>query len=158
MAEPNAQYKRLAEAALFASGRPMSADEVSKAIGVSSIGLVDRLLDELAREYQHADTALFISKTGSKYTMGLREPYASKLGGLAGRPELSKGALRTLAYISKNEPVLQSQIVKALGSSVYGHVHELMDKEFIAAKREGRSRRLTLTQRFMEYFEIRDKE
>ena len=54
---------------------------------------------------------------------------------LAGAPEISKSSLRILAYISKNEPLMQNGIVKAFGSSTYEHIKELQEKEFIRSMR-----------------------
>ena len=62
---------------------------------------------------------------GGKYSIGVRNEYAELVGSLAGAPEISKSSLRILAYISKNEPVMQNSIVKAFGSSTYDHIKEL---------------------------------
>lgn len=84
----------------------------------------------------------------------MKEPYASRVNGLAGKPDITKGSLRMLAYISKNEPVMQNSVVKAFGSSTYDHVRELIEKDFVSAKRVGRTKRLATTARFREYFNL----
>ncbi len=93
-------------------------------------------------------------KIGGRYELSVREPYASKVNGLAGKPDITRGSLRILAYISKNEPIMQNSVVKAFGSSTYDHVRELIEKDFISAKRIGRTKRLTTTARFKEYFNL----
>jgi hypothetical protein len=40
---------------------------------------------------------------------------------LAVGPDISRGGLRLLAYISKNDGIMQSQLVKAFGQSTYLH-------------------------------------
>ncbi len=152
MAEGNDEYKRLLEAALFVTSRAMSADELGKAIGIASVGSVSSLLDELINDYNQKSGALGIFKIGDKYIMSVKEPYAGKVNQLAGAPDLTKGALRILAYVSKNEPVIQSSIVKTFGSASYDYIHELQEKDFIKAAKTGRTKKLDKTEKFKEYF------
>jgi segregation and condensation protein B len=147
-------YKRLAEAALFVSGKAMSVDELAKALGIASVGAIPGMLAELTSEYEKNNSALGIFKIGDRYVMGVKEPYASKVNSLAGKPDLSSGALRILAYVSKNEPVIQSSVVKTFGSTSYDYIKELVGKDFISTKRSGRSKSIQTTQRFREYFNV----
>lgn len=148
------EYKNLIKAALFVSGRALSIEEIASAIGVSSIGYLKSTADELVDEYKTDNGPFTISTVNDKYELSLKEPYASKVNQLAGSPEMSRGAMKVLAYVSKNEPVLQSSIVKAIGSSCYGYVKELIEKEFISARRSGRTKRLETTKKFKEYFSL----
>jgi segregation and condensation protein B len=150
----NDEHLRLAEAALFVSGRALSLEEVAKVLGVASLGYVKRLMDELTRSYEAGNGALTLANIGSKYTLAVKPAYASKVSELAGAPEISKGALRILAYIGRNEPVMQNSIVKAFGSSTYDYMKELQEKEFVTAQRKGRTKRIETTQKFREYFNI----
>jgi segregation and condensation protein B len=149
-----ANYKRVMEAALFASGRAMDTEELAKLAGIGSIGHARKVLDELAKEYESRDGALIVSKVGDKYTLSIRSEYAEKVGSIAGAPEISRSSLRILAYISKNEPIMQNAIVKAYGSSTYEHIKELQEKEFIRAVRIGRTKRIETTNKFKEYFNL----
>lgn len=152
--QSSTDYKKTIEAALFVSGRAMDADEISRVVGIGSVGHVKKILDELINDYQKRDSSLVISKVGDKYTLGTRNEYAEKVNSLAGAPELSKSSLRILAYISKNEPVMQSSIVKAFGSSTYEHVKKLLDMEFVKTMRIGRTKRVETTNKFKEYFSL----
>jgi segregation and condensation protein B len=147
-------YKKTIEAALFVSGRAMDVDEIAVVAGIASVGHVKKLLDELISDYQQRDSSLVVSKLGEKYSLGIRNEYAEKVNRLAGSPEISKSSLRILAYISKNEPVMQNSIVKAFGSSTYEHIKELLEKEFIKANRIGRTKRIETTGKFKEYFNL----
>jgi segregation and condensation protein B len=147
-------YKRLIEAALFMSPNAMSVSEISKATGVASPGIVEKMLTELIAEYDQSSTALRIMPISGKYMFSLKDPYASKVSSLANGPDISRGALRVLAYIAKNEEVLQSQLVKYFGSSVYEHVKELTEKEFIESKKFKRSKKISTTPKFNEYFSV----
>jgi segregation and condensation protein B len=152
MAEGNEEYKRLLEAALFVTSRAMSASELGEVVGIASVGSVASLLDDLTEEYNSRPSALGIFKIGDKYIMSVKDPYAGKVNQLAGAPDLSRGALRILAFVSKNEPVLQSSIIKSFGSASYDYIHELQEKNFLKAEKTGRTKKLDTTEKFKEYF------
>ena len=155
MAEDNSrEYRNLIEAVLFVSGKAMSAEEIASAIGVSSVGAVRTMIAALAEEYTKTGGALAVEKVADTYMLSVREPYASKVSGLAGSPDITRGSLRVLAYISRNEPILQSAVVRVFGSSTYDHVKELSEKDFIRSTKIGRSKRLETTKKFREYFSL----
>ena len=147
-------YKKLIEAALFMSQNALSPSEISNIIGLASIGKVEELLKGLSEEYKNRDTALEIAEIGGKYMLTLKEPYASKVSTLASWPDINKAPLRILAYISKNNGILQSEIVKLFGDTAYAYVKELTSKEFIESKKSGRSKKLYTTLKFKEYFAV----
>lgn len=146
--------KRLIEAALFMSQSAMGLSELVSATGIMSPGHIQTLINELQEEYKNKDTSLQILEIGGKYMFTLKEPYASKVSSLATGPDISKGALRLLAYVSKNEGVLQSELVKIFGSTTYEYAKELTEKEFIEARKSGRSKKVGTTLKFKEYFNV----
>ncbi|MGC8652089.1 MAG: SMC-Scp complex subunit ScpB [Candidatus Micrarchaeia archaeon] len=158
MPEDKREYKRIAEAALFVSGHAMGIDELSSLLGIGSVGYVKAIMGELIEEYKDRDSALEIYAAGDSYMMGVKDQYLGRVNTLAGAPDITKGALRILAYVSKNGPVMQSQVVKVFGTTVYDYVKELVDKGFVSAVRIGRSKRLATTKKFLEYFNISKEE
>ena len=142
------------EAALFVSGKAMSVEELAAATGIASIGYVKKLAEELVEQYNTRSSSIYVTKVGDKYIMSVREQYASRVSSVAGQPELSKGAMRILAYVSKNEPIVQSSVVKAFGSTVYDYMKELAENDFIKTSKEGRSKKIETTQKFKEYFNL----
>ena len=149
------ENRHMVEAALFVAGHALGLDEISKATGIMSPGYLKKVLAEIASDYDNnGNTVIKLFEIGGKYLLGLKEPYASKVNGLAGSPDLTKSALRILAYTSKNEPIMQNAIVKAFGSSSYEHIKELIEKDFITASKVGRTKRLQTTQKFKEYFNL----
>ncbi len=148
------EYKRLVEAALFMAPKAMDLAELSEATGIASLGSLQSILNGLVERYKTADTALEIIELDKRYMFSLKEPYASRMGRLAGSPDISRGALRVLAYVSKNAPAIQSDLVKAFGESTYEHVKELVEKGFIEAKKYKRSRSIRTTAKFREYFNV----
>jgi segregation and condensation protein B len=156
--KPQVDYKKLVEAALFMSPNAMSAQDIASVIGLGSVGHVSNYLNQLIAEYRERNTSLEIIEIGGKFMFSIKEPYASRVAQMASGPEISRGALRLLAYVSKNDNIKQSELVKIFGSSTYDYVKELVEKEFIEAKKEGRSRRVVLTSKFSEYFEVASTE
>ncbi len=152
--EESIDYKKLVEAALFMSPKAMSVEELSVQTGLASRGTLQIILDELVKYYGTADTSLEVIKIGDKYMFSLKEPYASRVASLAGGPDLTRGSLRILAYISKNEGVLQSALVTTFGSTTYDYIKELTEKEFITTEKFKRSRKVNTTQKFREYFNV----
>jgi segregation and condensation protein B len=150
----DSDYKRIAEAALFASGRAMSSQELATVMGVESMGYVKSVMDSLIKEYAEKGGALEVKMTGDLYILEVRSQYVQKISVLAGAPDITRPSLRILAYISKNEPVMQSSIVKAFGSSAYEHLGELTEKAFIKSEKVGRTKKIETTPKFREYFEI----
>lgn len=152
--EDNSDYKKLIEAALFMSPSAMSVSEISSATGIASPGLVERLLGELISEYEARDTSLKVMSISGKYMFSLKDPYVSKVSSLAKGPDISRGSLRVLAYISKNEGVLQSDLVKYFGSSTYEYMKELEEKEFVVSHKYKRTKKIETTPKFSEYFSV----
>lgn len=148
------EYKNLIEAALFISGKPMNINEIASALGIISVGYLKNAADKLLDEYKNKNGSLIMVKIGDKYELTLKEPYASKVSSLAGSPDITKTSLKVLAYISKNEPIMQSSIIKAFGPSSYMHIKELTEKDFLTAKKAGRTKKLETTQKFKEYFKL----
>ncbi len=147
-------YRKVIESALFVSGRAMGIEEIAGIAGIGSVGHAKKLIAELEDNYRKSDSALTVSVVGEKYVLAVASEYAGKVSSLAGSPELGKGSLRILAYISRNEPVMQSSIVKAFGSATYDHMRELLDKDFVRAVRTGRTKKVETTQKFKEYFNL----
>jgi segregation and condensation protein B len=146
------EYKKFIEAALFMSSNALGAKEICSITGIASPGMVNKLLKDLQNDYQVRDSAIEIIEIDNKYMLSLREPYSRKVSSMATAPDISRGALRVLAYISKNNGVMQSSLVKSFGSGVYEYTKELDEKGFVERKTVGRSRKLMVTSKFREYF------
>lgn len=145
-------YKKIIEAALFVSNKAMSIQDLSESLNIKSISSIKQMLEKLIEEYKNRDSALEIIKINNKYLLTLKQQYFNKVNKLAGSPDISKPSLRILAYISKNEPILQSRLVKLFGASTYAYIKELLEKEFIAANKFKNSKNIKTTTKFKEYF------
>ena len=90
----------------------------------------------------------------NKFAMRVRDEYLDFVKDLNKDTEISKTALKVLAYVSKRDGILKSTLVKKMSPQVYNAVKELVDKGFITQKKFGRSSKLFVTKKFKEYFKI----
>ncbi len=144
--------KRAVEAALFSSAENLKLSEIADKTGIPVNEVRYALLD-LRREYNNRESAITIAKFGSEYRMMLRTEYAEYTG-MFSKAEMSGGTMRTLSTIAYNQPVLQSELFKNLGSRVYDDVRELMERGFVSGKKQGQTLELKTTRKFKEYFGI----
>ncbi len=147
------EEKRLMEAALFISSRAMSLEEFRTLTGIGALGYLQGVLNELKKEYEDRGSAIEIIELDGKYAMRVRNEHLARVKQFAQDTEISKSALRTLAYISKNDGILKSTLVKRIGTHVYADVKELVEAEFVKAQKSGRTSKLVLTEKFKKYFE-----
>ncbi len=143
---------RIIEAALFISARPMALEELRTLTGIGALGYLRKAVEELQSEYAGRNSAIEILSVDGKYEMRVRQDYVGRVKQFAQDTEISRPALRTLAYISKHDGVLKSELAKRIGSSIYEDVRELVDAGFVKPKKAGRSSSLWLTDKFHKYF------
>ncbi len=146
------EAEKIIEAALFMSSKPLAVAELGKLIGVAAPGFVSQRLDSLKAKYDSAGSAIEIAFEEGKYYMRLRSEYVNYVKDFAQTGEITKHALRTLAYISKSEGMRKSQLADKLGSAIYQDVAELVEKGFVIQKKSGRSSSLSTTPKFKAYF------
>ena len=146
------EEKKLIEAALFISSRAMSLEELRVLTGIGALGYLQGVVEELRKDYEERQSAIEILNIDGKYLMRVRNEHLSRVKQFAQDTEISKSALRTLAYISKNDGILKSSLVKKIGTHVYSDVKELIGADFIKAQKAGRTSKLVLTEKFRKYF------
>jgi segregation and condensation protein B len=140
------------EAALYVSGRAMTLEELANIIGKSQ-STTQKLLDELGFDYNKREGALeVIALPRDRYALQLKPELTPKVGKLIPGGLLSYATLQTLVFIALKQPILQSDLVIQRGTHCYDHVKELIEKKFVDAVPEGRSKILTTTQLFADYF------
>lgn len=145
--------KKIIEAALFLSGRELTLDELKRVTGIAAHGYLEKMIGELKKEYENKGSALEIVEDSKRYAMRVREQYSERVKAFAQDAEISKGGLRVLGFIYKNnKSILKSSIAKRLGAWIYPYVQELIERGFVEAKKAGRTSKLTLTQKFDTYF------
>ncbi|RLI95347.1 MAG: SMC-Scp complex subunit ScpB [Candidatus Altiarchaeales archaeon] len=150
------EIKELIEAALFASGRSMSIEELAKICGSGNLGVVRRCADELVNEYRERKSGIEIQKDGSSYIMKVRNDLEGCVIHLIPETEIPAPILKTLALIAYEQPIKQSDLARERGNRIYEYVRFLVKMGLVERKRCGRTRILTVTPKFREYFQIKD--
>lgn len=146
------EKKRIIEGALFVSARSMGLDELMRLVGLAAPGFVKAMLQELQAEYKAGGSAVEVAESEGKWLMRLRPEYTETVRGFAQQAEVSRHGLRTLAYISRHDGMLKSDLAHKVGSQVYDDVRELVENGFVRQVKAGRTKRLFLTDKFRQYF------
>lgn len=140
------------EAVLFASSKPLSAQEIAKATS-SEPRKVKRSLLALKKEYGRRKTAIEVVKIGMRYALQLKGRYLAVAAGYAST-EIPKTLLKTLALVAYHQPIRQSELLTMVGQKVYDHVRALEDLKVVRHIPWGNSKILFTTHRFAEIFGI----
>ena len=144
--------KGAVEAALFSASGPLKVREIAERTGLSD-DKVKELLERLHDDYERRNSAIKVSKIGSDYAMMLRDEYMGYTEKFTAS-ELTPGMMKTLSAIAYNQPIMQSELFKTLGSRVYEDVPVLVEKGLVGARKVGQTKELTTTKKFMEYFGV----
>lgn len=137
------------EAALFISTRPLTIKELGDIIGVSSLGTVREMVEELKRDYKGGTE---IVETPEGWQMQVRQELLPKVAHLTPYSDLSEGCKRTLALAVYKEPAKQAEIIKIQGNKAYSYIRELKRRGLIRTEKEGKTVLIKLTQEFESYF------
>lgn len=144
--------KRVIEAALFISARELSLEELRTLTGIGALGYLQKTIEDLKKEYEQRESALEVIDVNGKYVMRVKNDYLTRVKQFAQDAEISKSALRTLAYIAKHDGVLKSDLVKKIGPQAYIDVKELVQNGFVKTHKAGRTSKLNVTDKFNKYF------
>jgi len=144
------------EAALFAAGRAVSLDRLVKITGKSRNSVL-KTVESLIDSYVKRESGLEILELGERYVMQVKPDYSGLVREVA-PGELSAPKLRTLAMIAYHQPLLQSKLVEMRGGGAYEHIRELVERGFVNSRPEGRTRSLSTTSLFADYFGLRQND
>ncbi len=142
--------KKLLEAALFMSSRPLMLNEIAKILNINSLGYVKELLEKLQKDYENRGIEL--AKTAKGWQLQVRQDFLPSVASLTPYHNISEGSKRTLALIVYKEPARQSDIIRIQGNKAYSYIKALLKMNLINVQRSGRTKILTLTQEFERYF------
>lgn len=144
--------KAVIEAALFASGRTLSPRELADLSALSEERAA-ALADDLAAEYAARGSGIEIKSIGEGYSMQVRFGLAGRVLSFAPK-EIEAPLIRTLAIIAYKQPIKQSVLVEIRGNKSYDHVKELEERGLINSEKFSRTKLLTTTRGFADYFGI----
>lgn len=143
-------HKKIVEAALFLTQKPLDLQELSKVTGLSSLGFLKKTLEEIREEYK--ERGIEVVERDGLWSMQVVPELLPSVATLTPHQDLSEGLKRTLALIVFKEPVKQSDIVKMQGTKAYAYIKELRKSGLVDGKKEGHTRILTATAELEKYF------
>lgn len=138
------------EAILFAYGRWVKEEEVSKIIGKKA----KPFLKELQKKYNEMESSLQVSNENDLWKFTVHDDYLNLVKGIVTKTELEPATLETLAVIAFKSPAMQSEIIHLRSTSAYDHIKQLLDAGFVTREKHGRSFKLKLLPKFFDYFDL----
>lgn len=142
--------KKLIEAALFITQKPLDLQDLAKITGLSSLGFLKDSLEELQKDYE--DKGIEIVNIGERWQMQVKPELLPEVATLTPHQDLPEGHKRSLALILYKEPVKQSDIIKIQGNKAYSYIKSLKRNGLIKVEKEGRTKILTITKEVERYF------
>ena len=156
---------KLLEAALFASARPITIEELAGLDADAGSDDVSAALEELRNHYDADAHGVELTEVGGGWQILTRPEYTEAIerAQLAARPHrLSGAALETLALIAYRQPIGRAEIEEIRGVAVGGVLKSLHDRGLIevTGRAEGLGRPLLYgtTSLFLEQFALRHLE
>jgi len=157
----DSELKNKVEAVLFSSGRPLNIDLIQQLTGTYDKKAIKNAIEELKQEYEKKKTSLMlIDETidnKESYKLTVRENYMPFVSKIVTDTELSRTVIETLAIIAWKAPVKQSEVINIRTNKAYDHISELERLGFIIKEKSGRSFNIKLSQKFYDYFDLRNK-
>lgn len=141
------------EAALFASGKYMSEEQISNMTGLEKKDIA-KALKELKEHYDKDDSSLNLFHENAQWKLNVKEDYTQIVRNVVSEAEMAVPIMETLAVIAYKTPILQSDVIKMRGSGAYDHIKILEEKGFIAKEKTGRTYKIKVVDKFFEYFDI----
>src|ERR1700727_1837390 len=130
----DAQLKAILEAIVYVTDEPLSAQQMSAALGCP-LDKVKRLLDELVADYGKPDRGLSVREVAGGYKMATKaehhEAVRAFVKKLTPPLKLSLAALETLSVVAYKQPVTAPEIMEIRGVQGAGVLKTLLDRKLI---------------------------
>jgi len=147
--------KKKIEALLFSSGRRMSVEEIAGICNKTNEEVIEAL-HELKNTFTD-DSSLMLVEEGNFWKLTPKEDYLHLVRQIVTKTELSKTLMETLAVIAYKYPIKQADLIKVRTNKAYDHLSELEEMGYITRQKYGRTKLLKLTQKFFDYFSLKEE-
>jgi segregation and condensation protein B len=151
------ELKSKIEAILFCTPDGVETKKLAKLCGMGSVGHVKTALQEMKEEFEKDGRGMSVVLKEGMWRFAVRDEHVP-LVREAAKPEIEKAILETLAFIAYKKNAKQSEVVKVRSNKAYGHIKHLEAQGFVTAKTKGKTRTLTPTKKFYDYFNLREDE
>ncbi|MFH1751423.1 MAG: SMC-Scp complex subunit ScpB [archaeon] len=152
------EKKRILEAALFMSSKPLKVEKLARIIRERDLIKVRLTLAKLMEEFNASDRCIRIYSNSQGFQMRIQPEFEQEVGFLALGSKFNKAVLKSLALIALHAPVKQSEIVRLRNTKAYDEIKILEDEGFISRERKGISYSINLTKKFQKHFGSRIQE
>jgi len=156
------ELKRIIEAVLFVSGKPVTLKGLNKKLEGCSLLEVERPLRELIAEYNYSDRAIEIVEVSGGYQMRTKTDYKEWVKRFVKEKdvELTRSVLEALAIIAYKQPVTKKEVDTLRGVESSRAIKQLLDRKFIeiAGRNEEAGKPIVFrtTNRFLEVYGLRN--
>ncbi|MDD5073435.1 MAG: SMC-Scp complex subunit ScpB [Candidatus Omnitrophica bacterium] len=130
----SSELKKIIEALLFASEKPIAVEQMKEVIEEVETKDIRAALVELMTEYETLGRSFKVYEVAGGYQMVTAPEFADylkKFYRVKSKDKLSKPALETLAVIAYRQPITKSEIEDIRGVNVDGVVETLADRMMI---------------------------
>jgi len=150
--------KNKVEALLFSSARRMTIEEISELSSIKDLEAIKTALNELKMDYESRGGSVALVEDGKHWKLNVKDHYLPIVQKIISKTELDKPLMETLAVIAWKYPILQSEVIRIRHNKAYDHLKQLEEMEFVSRNKFGRTRKITLTEKFFEYFDLPSEE
>ena len=155
MLEVDEDLLKRIESVLFAAGKKVPIEDIAKMCNKKDfVTLIEAGLKKLKERYASADSSLMVIQDGPAWKLTVKEQFMPFVRKIVTQTELKKSVMETLAVISYKNPILQSDLIKIRTNKAYDHLDLLEEEGYITRKKAGRTKEITLAQKFFDYFDL----
>ena len=155
--------KRVVEALIFASSKPLTPAEIRKVTKVLTVGQIEKIVAERKEDYQKSEHCFELLEIAGGYELSTRRefaPWILKIELQRKARQATQSALETLAILAYKQPLTRAEIEALRGVDTSGVLNTLMEKNFIriTGKKEvpGRPFMYGTTEKFLEHFGLKE--
>ncbi|MDP3041320.1 MAG: SMC-Scp complex subunit ScpB [Candidatus Omnitrophota bacterium] len=154
--------KSAVEALIFASEKPITAEQIKKVLGDLDSFSINKIITELKNEYEAQNRGIRVVEIAGGFQMTTCSnfaPFLKKLFKNRYSDKLSRPALESLAIIAYKQPLTKAEIESLRNVNVDGVIKSLVDKNLIRIcgrkKIPGRPFVYGTTREFLEHFGLK---
>ena len=159
------QIKRIIEALLFTSDKPLSIAQIKEVLKEADSSIIKAQIVRLDNEYKETGRSFNIAEVAGGYQISTDPQYApwlKKLYAKSRAEKLSRPSLETLSIIAYRQPITRLEIENIRGVNVDGVLRTLLEKSLVRTKGRkpvaGRPFFYITTRQFLEFFGLQSLE
>ncbi|MDP3919817.1 MAG: SMC-Scp complex subunit ScpB [Candidatus Omnitrophota bacterium] len=155
--------KKVVEALLFASSKPMTTNEIRRVMKNFTPVQIQKMISEIRDEYDQSERSFAVYEIAGGYEIATRKEYAPwicKVELQKKARQATQSALETLSILAYKQPVTRAEIEELRGVDASGVLQNLQARSLvrIVGRKEipGRPFLYGTTPQFLEHFGLRD--